>query len=639
MNSHSPESTMRTTSLAIVIAAFASASAHADVVTSYWVNTGTFEYRVSHMPDLDQVRTGLSNTGYNHCVPTSTMNLFAYAANHGYPFFAPGPGNWQSNALHPTGTTNIQTLGTTMATSGTNGTNGTGRMAGINWWLANNGLGLISCISKSKSASYTPTVAKMVQLATQGWIMSFAYGRYNVVGTVGGQPSLSRDGGHAVTLQWSRRNSGQYFLRYRDPADETASTTTQSTFVSKEVFPVAYTAHFGGADFRTMNAIAYPSSDGKVRLVDSYWGIRPTFAYRFVNTSNLLPGGGSIHLMDPTPFEGTINQSLPVITVSPLLEIGDLAFHPDMTEALVLTRSVFGGSWLLRRLDLVSGAMTIMTNAPTDIGQVCSSREGFMYAFDLGGKMYRLDPENDGAIDMANSSIPTPSAICFDDSTDTVRLLSVAQRRIMKFSKTLSTIENWTIPTSVPLAGDGSVRVDPTTGLAWFKTSASGLLYNITLAMTGAPVVTTITPVTVPGGLQSFQFGERGELYLLGGTTMRVMKRNPASGQWELDTTSPFHNLPGGARLAMFTSSSNNDPALHDTPAWNNILAPDLLPIGVAHEDCDADFTGDSIVNGADLGYLLARWGTVRGVADLNQDGVVNGADLGVLLSAWGNCP
>ncbi len=46
------------------------------------------------------------------------------------------------------------------------------------------------------------------------------------------------------------------------------------------------------------------------------------------------------------------------------------------------------------------------------------------------------------------------------------------------------------------------------------------------------------------------------------------------------------------------------------------------------------DLNGDDIVNGADLGLLLAAWGTA-GPGDLNNDGTVNGADLGILLSSW----
>jgi hypothetical protein len=46
---------------------------------------------------------------------------------------------------------------------------------------------------------------------------------------------------------------------------------------------------------------------------------------------------------------------------------------------------------------------------------------------------------------------------------------------------------------------------------------------------------------------------------------------------------------------------------------------------------------GDGKVDGADLGALLAAWGTAAG--DLDGDGSTNGADLGMLLAAWGPCP
>ncbi len=48
------------------------------------------------------------------------------------------------------------------------------------------------------------------------------------------------------------------------------------------------------------------------------------------------------------------------------------------------------------------------------------------------------------------------------------------------------------------------------------------------------------------------------------------------------------------------------------------------------------DMNGDGLVNGADLGILLASWGPCSGCrADMNHDGVVDGADLGALLAQW----
>ena len=71
--------------------------------------------------------------------------------------------------------------------------------------------------------------------------------------------------------------------------------------------------------------------------------------------------------------------------------------------------------------------------------------------------------------------------------------------------------------------------------------------------------------------------------------------------------------------------------------------APDADGDGVP-DDCPApcvgDFNGDGNVNGADLGLMIAAWGSCSGCPeDLNGDGVVNGADLGLMIAGWGACP
>ncbi|MEY4103914.1 MAG: hypothetical protein RL461_1116, partial [Planctomycetota bacterium] len=50
------------------------------------------------------------------------------------------------------------------------------------------------------------------------------------------------------------------------------------------------------------------------------------------------------------------------------------------------------------------------------------------------------------------------------------------------------------------------------------------------------------------------------------------------------------------------------------------------------------DFTGDGNRDGADLGFLLAGWGTPSG--DMNGDGNTDGADLGAFLAVFNlPCP
>lgn len=55
--------------------------------------------------------------------------------------------------------------------------------------------------------------------------------------------------------------------------------------------------------------------------------------------------------------------------------------------------------------------------------------------------------------------------------------------------------------------------------------------------------------------------------------------------------------------------------------------------------ECAGDLDSTGEIDGADLGLLLAAWGTPDTNADLDGNGDVDGADLGLLLSGWGACP
>jgi len=55
---------------------------------------------------------------------------------------------------------------------------------------------------------------------------------------------------------------------------------------------------------------------------------------------------------------------------------------------------------------------------------------------------------------------------------------------------------------------------------------------------------------------------------------------------------------------------------------------------------CPNDLNVDGVVDSADLGLLLARWNSARGLADSDVSGEVGPGDLGKLLAAWGSvCP
>ncbi len=55
-----------------------------------------------------------------------------------------------------------------------------------------------------------------------------------------------------------------------------------------------------------------------------------------------------------------------------------------------------------------------------------------------------------------------------------------------------------------------------------------------------------------------------------------------------------------------------------------------VIPAGIRE-----DFNNDGLVNGGDLGLLLAAFGTLELLYDINEDGFVNGGDIGLVLAAW----
>ena len=121
---------------------------------------------------------------------------------------------------------------------------------------------------------------------------------------------------------------------------------------------------------------------------------------------------------------------------------------------------------------------------------------------------------------------------------------------------------------------------------------------------------------------------------LLFGGTSHAFENLPATGFVSLDEETL--DLSGSGAPIQFgviswNGTSTNEP-IHSISGIDNWHV-------TAHcaTECPADLNGDGIVDGADLGALLANWGQ-SGASDLNDDGVTDGADLGLLLGAWGVC-
>ena len=77
---------------------------------------------------------------------------------------------------------------------------------------------------------------------------------------------------------------------------------------------------------------------------------------------------------------------------------------------------------------------------------------------------------------------------------------------------------------------------------------------------------------------------------------------------------------------------------MHEGP-WNG--EDDQGDVPLEDPDCAGDFNNDGIIDGGDLGLMLAAWGDCQNQPcsiDINGDGRIDGGDLGMLLALWGPC-
>jgi hypothetical protein len=140
--------------------------------------------------------------------------------------------------------------------------------------------------------------------------------------------------------------------------------------------------------------------------------------------------------------------------------------------------------------------------------------------------------------------------------------------------------------------------------------------------------------------MRAVQLGSDGNLYV----DVNVQYPSPESYDFTVFVYNPAGSIIDERRVDLGSHSEiayDFELDAQDNIYWTGFRWSDTtgmdattVKLGDAGPPPPADLNGDGVVNGLDLGILLAQWGTA-GAADLNGDGVVNGLDLGILLSQW----
>jgi len=166
-----------------------------------------------------------------------------------------------------------------------------------------------------------------------------------------------------------------------------------------------------------------------------------------------------------------------------------------------------------------------------------------------------------------------------------------------------------------------------------------------TADLDGGPVILTSPVFDLSGGdatvsfnwwLACDDFGTAAE------DTLLVQVSN--GGDWV--TAMSFTNGPAGWHEASFTVGDFVAPTASVQVRFSAADAPNNSVTEAAIDDvvvsrvecvqtgCPEDLNDDGIVNGADIGLLVAAWGTPDG--DVNGDGNTDGADMGLMIAAFG---
>jgi hypothetical protein len=618
------------------------------------VNGSEYKYKVTNLPDFDQVRkavkygsfklVGLPGDGKNYCVPTATLNVLAYIANHGFPEVTPGFGFWDS---YTTANYNkignvLKDLGNRMYTDPSDGTQ-------KGWWyaallgkpfiMAYPYYGLVPYSKFTVSAyfkkdSYVPRLSTITKSAIlNNGLVPLTHGWYKSTGGLPDRPAFIRDGGHCLTLQAVSGTLNSPFKVYlRDPSSEVeASSYSQSTFASNKYSAEGVEVCLGYGlicSTYTMTVLTPDPPDNDNRFLDGAILVSTKGAYTFSDDLDLLLFIKAFQLKGTNPPD-VQSHSIRQDAVS----IKDIVMTPDMDGfTYIADNQVFTYD------PLTANVVPVTPDGFFSPSKLAYSRQRYLYVLD-GDEVVQIDTDLEIPQEITRITPTSPSdLIAFNDAADEVLLLSTTNRTFVRYPWHLEDRPvPVTIPEEVSFAGRVALVVNPSDASTWVMNSEAGALYRLTQIVDEVMVETFTHPELQ--NPQSFDFDDAGNIFVSMNGVISEFAINEG-GQLELVEDSPFAGQLAGSILKMTHSRTNYDETVHGGTEWRDVFPEAAVP---GTPDCPADIApegGDGRVNRDDLRLVISRWRNGWGdPADINDDGIVNRKDLFAVIRGWGRCP
>lgn len=309
---------------------------------------------------------------------------------------------------------------------------------------------------------------------------------------------------------------------------------------------------------------------------------------------------------------------------------------PDGAVAYIAVVSSGDGVWRINLDTLTTDGPKLSTGNMGSVGYAYSMTSGLVLSHD-GATLATCDSFSDTVtlIDTASwtvrtavpvSGFPTMAAFSPDDASlfvsqrnsDTVAIVDVAAGSV------LESIAVGDMPGPLTVSHDGSILYlinasDKTVGIVSLDSSTMTDAIDMPFTPVGLGLdasgqclfVATGTTTTSAGG-GGYSSEQDGDIVIIDTSSAAI------SGQVHTEVgASALAVDPNGPLLAVASPSGDGVVILQESTS---------LP---------GDLNADGVVDGADLGLLLAAFWTEDPLADINGDSIVDGADLGLLLANW----
>jgi hypothetical protein len=607
-------------SMKIAGAALAASCASASMgnVTVNYASSSQYTYKVSQVPDFDQRRDATPNDGSMYCAPTGALNWAAYLSGHGYPFVSPGWGNWQSEDLYPLATINQVAMGLSMGTDPSGGTNLEGMLGGQGAWFGNSHF---IHFGINASGFSSPTFDTLANLALSGAVVMVRVGWYDT----SDYPFIDRTGGHIVCLTKAARSGSDRTIGINDPASDDGDLDEQSTF-SRETYPCATEFVVADGYFREYTKmVGYGSG-----YIDGFRAIMPLYGITNIPlTLNTIKIKKLVLLGSEQSEEITLTLKGDALLSAIGADPTQLWYMHKTGAAAVISN--------IEKLNLVTGESTPVVTEVGLMSAMTVGRQGLLYYVN-GSTLTCLDTSPKDPIKITKTLSMPVHAMEYDDVNDEIVLFDHIGKKLQRIAKGLNgDPKTLNMPPGLNLPGKPVLAIHPLTGNPWIGSSENAKIFEVTTDRASGVVTHPLLLPATPGP-KSLQFDDLGRIFICDGSVKGYIDDGDGTASPMDPLISPFIGLASDAFFRLPRSRNNFDPAEMLDPAQIETVLPTQFAPSLP--DCKEDVNGDDMVDGADLGALLADWETTSySDSDLNQDGVVNGADLGVLLSMWGACP